>query len=91
MTKSNTNHLLNRRMYDGMLFNRDHSYNWKSDVDQRSKLLRRDGYRVRVLNTPLEENRYTTYVRKKGTPQEEHKVRTENVIGRAYAKHHRRK
>jgi hypothetical protein len=63
--KSNTSHLLIRRTYSGKLYTRHHSYNWKSDADKESKSLRRDGYKVRVHSSPLEQYRYTIYKRGK--------------------------
>ena len=64
--KSMTSHLLIRRQYGGKLFQRYHSYNWKSDADKGAKKLRKQGYLVRLHNTPLEKYRYTLYKRKKG-------------------------
>lgn len=62
--KSMTSHLLIRRMYGGKLYERHHSYNFKSDANQTATKLKRDGYKVRIHSTPLEQYRYTIYKRK---------------------------
>ena len=63
--KSRTSHLLIRRQYNGKLYQRYHSYNFKSDVDKTAKRLRREGFNVRIHKTSLEKFRYTIYKRKK--------------------------
>jgi len=62
---SQTSHLLIRRTYDGKLFQRYHSYNFKSDVNQKAKELRKEGLKVRVHNSPTEKFHFTIYTRRK--------------------------
>jgi len=63
--KSYTSHLLIRRMYNGKLFTRYHSYNTKSEINEIIDKLRQSGKRVRVHKSPLEKLKYTIYTRGK--------------------------
>jgi hypothetical protein len=62
---SGVEHRLAQKRFNGKLYERHDSYNWKSDVNQRAKWLQKDGFSIRTVSTPLEGYRYTLYKRKK--------------------------
>jgi hypothetical protein len=57
--------ILIRRMYDGKLFQRYHSYKLKSDATSAAESLRKQDKHVRIFPTLNEEYKYTVYTRSK--------------------------